>query len=791
MLSWLRSLSLALITVLLLPFLAAIWLIVLFYNCIYSLTRFARKQLPNEDSPLSGLASIIILNWNGRDLLEQGLQSVIKAVQQDGRPHEIMVVDNGSTDDSIEFVEQRFPEVRILALQENLGFAEGNNAGVRAAMHDVVVLLNNDMIVDPHFLRPLLDGFRPETFAVSSQIYHQNPSARREETGKTTAVFRRGMIDYRHGEIEPNPPRNYYPILWAGGGSSAFHRDKFIALGGFNDLYSPAYVEDTDLSFHAWRAGWEVLLAPASIVYHKHRASSSRRFNPSQLQALVIRNQFIFLWKNIHSWRLLFTHGIYLPWNCYRLARDYGLIAWISLLRAVCAIPAAVFAEVGPSSPSIRTDRQIFELMLKPGQYFRRHRNHETGTRPRILWLTAYLPHSGRHAGAGRMLQLLKQLSSKYRITLLSFLEADEEKEFLPEATQCCEKVIAMQRSRTRRFQLFPYEPFDEFRTPEMEKAMDRCLEDSDFDLIQLEYTQMASYAKRACGIPTFLTKHEVDFAACSRRARQERNPGEKLHWYYNYLQVLDREMKLTENIDTIICMTDSDAGELKKFSPPIPTYVINTGVVLDFFTPSEQPAAGSSLIFVGAFQHYPNVEAMIYFCREILPLVRKKMPEVELLVVGSTPPPSIISLANMPGVQVTGFVPDIRPLMAQSSVYVVPLRLGVGIRGKILEAWGMGMAVVSTSIGCAGLRYENGRNILVADTPERFASQILSLMQDPMLRQRLGREGRVTAEQHYSWEQSAGQLDTLYKRYLNRGDVSKHLTAPDPDDIEFKTGNL
>ena len=301
-----------------------------------------------------------------------------------------------------------------------------------------------------------------------------------------------------------------------------------------------------------------------------------------------------------------------------------------------------------------------------------------------------------------------------------------------------------------------------------MEEAVDRCLEDADFDLIQLEYTQMACYAKRARGIPVLLTKHEVDFAACLRRARKETNPASCLRWFYNYLQVLDREIKLTKNVSAAICMTDTDARELRKFCTSVPAYVINTGVDLDYFTPPETPATKPHLVFVGAFQHLPNVEAMTYFCRDVLPIVRSEIPEIELYIVGSNPSPAIVSLAANPGVHVTGFVPDIRPIMAGCSIYVVPLRLGVGIRGKILEAWSMKMAVVSTSVGCAGLRCEDGRNLLIADTRELFASQILSLLRDPSQRQRLGEEGRKTAEQYYSWERSVQELDALYRHYLD-----------------------
>jgi len=766
-----RALFLAFTTILLLPLLLAVSGVILFLNVIYSLTGSRRKRVPEKDPPRSGLASIVVLNWNGKELLARGLPSLIEAVRADGRPHEILVVDNGSLDGSREFLEQHFPQVRVLALEKNLGFAEGNNAGVRAARHDIVVLLNNDMLVDRCFLGPLLRGFGPRTFAVSSQIYLQDSSKRREETGKTSAVYRRGMIDYSHGEVDGRSfSRNYYPIFWAGGGSSAFHREKFLALGGFHHIYSPAYVEDTDLSFRAWQAGWEVFLAPQSIVYHAHRGSTGRRFSQSALQSLILRNQYLFIWKNIHNWALLAAHGLFLPWNNYRLARDNGTAAWTGFFRAVLAIPSVASAMWKDRLKPIRKDSSIFELFAKPGLYFSKGAQPASGKtedKLRILWLTAYLPHTGRHAGAGRMFQLLKRLSLKHRITLITFLESDAERDFLPEVEPFCEKVVALRRSRPARWQLFAYEPFDEFRTPEMTRALDTCLEESDFDLLQLEYTQMACYADRAPGIPALLTKHEVDYAACARRARMETGLLKKLRWFYNYLQVLDRETKLTAKADAAICMTDPDARELRKFCPSVPTHTINTGVDLDYFRPPERQAAGARLIFVGAFQHLPNVDAMLYFCREMLPLIREKKPETELWIVGSNPTPQVMSLAEVEKVRVTGFVPDIRPPMAESSVYIVPLRLGVGIRGKILEAWSMEMAVVTTTVGCAGLRYEDGRNLMVADSPEIFAGQVLSLLRNPEQRRRLGQEGRKTAEQYYSWEKSAAQLDALYRRVI------------------------
>jgi O-antigen biosynthesis protein len=774
-----RRFILVLLTLALLPVLLVLSATLLFFNLVHGFTRFTRSCRQEKASPLSGLATLIILNWNGKDLLAQGLPSVIAAVETDGRPHEILVVDNGSQDGSVEFVRKYFPQVRLLELPENLGFAEGNNAGVREARRDVVVLLNNDMVVEPGFLRPLLDGFGPGTFAVSSQIFLQDKAARREETGKTAAYFRRGMIDYTHLPVmEGKCPRPYYPVFYAGGGSSAFHRKRFLALGGFQEIYSPAYVEDTDLSYQAWKAGFEVLFAPASVVYHKHRASSSRRFSALQLQVLIQKNQFLFIWKNLRSWRLLGKHTMLLPWNCYRLARDHGIGIWLSLARAIAALPSVQIAKLGARCRGVRSDQEIFELFSKPGIYFTQDRKicrpakvdeADGAGRPRILWMTAYLPHQGRHAGAGRMFQLLARISRKYRITLLSFIETDEEKEFLPEVEALCETVVAMRRVPPPRWQLYPYEPFDEFRTHRMQEALAGCLEDRDYSLMQFEYTQMACYADKAYGIPSVLTKHEVDFAACLRRAVRERGMLNKLRWFYNFLQVMDREVKLQRRVTVSVCMTEPDAATLRQYCSSVPARVINTGVDLDYFQPPENAPRGVRLVFVGAFQHMPNVEAMVYFCSRILPQIRSAVPEVKLTIVGSKPTPEIVSLGNIPGVSVTGFVPDIRPYMEESSVYVVPLRLGVGIRGKILEAWAMAMPVVATSVACAGLRFRDGENLYLADSPRDFADRTIRLLRDPGLRRDMGLAGRKVAEQHYGWDAAANQLECLYKELISR----------------------
>ncbi len=253
--------------------------------------------------------SVVIPSWNGLDLLQRLLPSLTAALEQHGGDHEIIVVDNGSDDGTTPWLEDSYPNVRIVRLPENAFFGRGIMAGIREAKHDILVLLNNDMVVAPDFLAPLLEGFnRPDVFAVTAQIFFSDGSKAREETGKTRGLFRRGFFELSHQDlIEADERAGHVPVFWAGGGSSAFDRRKLMALGGFDTLYDPFYLEDTDLSYRAWKRGWISLFAPASHVYHEHRGTV-RRF-PDDYVARVIRShQYLFQWRNITDARTTAEH---------------------------------------------------------------------------------------------------------------------------------------------------------------------------------------------------------------------------------------------------------------------------------------------------------------------------------------------------------------------------------------------------------------------------------------------------------------------------------------------------
>jgi len=185
---------------------------------LWSLLR-RRRPLPSDSRPDTRAASVVIPTWNGRHLLEQYLPSVVKALSNNPA-NEVIVVDNASTDGTVEFVRRNFPSVRVLELPVNRGFGGGSNAGFRQARSDIVVLLNNDMRVEPDFLAPLLEGFTDEkVFSVSCQIFFSDPSKRREETGLSQGWWENGGL--RVGHRIDEEIRDLYPCVYGGGGSTA------------------------------------------------------------------------------------------------------------------------------------------------------------------------------------------------------------------------------------------------------------------------------------------------------------------------------------------------------------------------------------------------------------------------------------------------------------------------------------------------------------------------------------------------------------------------------------------
>lgn len=261
--------------------------------------------------------SFVILNYNGMEFLPGCLESVKQAIAWEGKEHEIIVVDNGSDDSSVPFMEERFPFVRIIRLPENR-FVTAYNEGFVASANAICIFLNNDMIVEKNFLTPLLGHFeKEEVFAVGPLVLPWGGVTPNRMTGKSSGsiwfgYFRARGVHYdtlkKQGLLDcPSPSLHI--------GAGAYDRKKYLELGGLDPLYSPCYWEDTDLCFRAWRRGWTVIFEPRSMIYHKHQGTTSQVFPRKQLRTIMGKNRHLFMWRNLLSLRFVIPYILFLPFR--------------------------------------------------------------------------------------------------------------------------------------------------------------------------------------------------------------------------------------------------------------------------------------------------------------------------------------------------------------------------------------------------------------------------------------------------------------------------------------------
>src|SRR5579859_7162220 len=222
--------------------------------------------------------------------------------------------------------------------------------------------------------------------------------------------------------------------------------------------------------------------------------------------------------------------------------------------------------------------------------------------------------------------------------------------------------------------------------------------------------------------------------------------------------------------------MSNHDAAVVKRATPGVPTTLTPNGVDVDYFKAGDGHRESDSAIYMGDYKYFPNTDAVLYFVREIMPIIRQQRPAFTLTLIGKEPTPELMTLANNPssGVHVAGLVEDTRAYLTHATLFVCPLRSGSGTRFKLLEALACGCPVVTTTLGCEGLEPTNGRHMLLADSPHAFAEAVLKLLNDPSEAERLGRHGRNWVTERHAWSRSAALL----------ADAWDHLSGSDEQTV-------
>jgi len=256
--------------------------------------------------------AILILNYNGRALLEKNIPGVIRAARYGGASHEVIVVDNASTDDSVPFLQAHFPEVKVARMAQNRRLFSYNDA-VRACPHDYVLLFNNDIQVEPDCIPPLLEGFDdPTVFATTPKVLSDAPAE--AYLAPCPGIFRRGLL----GTGRTGQPGGPGPTLFAHGGAAAFDRRKFLELGGFDLTYWPEYYQDVALSYRAWMRGYKVLFEPRSVVFHPGGATLKKMYSEGARRRIREKVAMTFILQNISDPDILLQFFV---WSSLRLAK--------------------------------------------------------------------------------------------------------------------------------------------------------------------------------------------------------------------------------------------------------------------------------------------------------------------------------------------------------------------------------------------------------------------------------------------------------------------------------------
>ena len=298
--------------------------------------------------------TLVITNWNGKDLLRECLPSILKAVAFDSkRLYEIMVVDDCSTDDSLKILEEEFPDVKRLKTPINMGFQKANNYGIKKSDSRLVMPINNDIKLDEDALFHLADHFeKGSVFAVSGKFFGFD--------GKTFLYGNRGgYFKNGHFYLYEKEPDDNSQTLFACGGAFMVDRKRYLELGGFDNLYHPLYYEEIDLSYRALKRGWEVCYEPKSIAYHKVQSTITKQEKKRSIELISARNNYLFVWKNIldpsFTLQFIFFIPLFLIRDLFKLKSRF----WVAFFMAIKRMPAAIESRRQEKRETLISDHEI------------------------------------------------------------------------------------------------------------------------------------------------------------------------------------------------------------------------------------------------------------------------------------------------------------------------------------------------------------------------------------------------------------------------------------------------
>ena len=702
--------------------------------------------------------SVVIPTRDGRELLERLFVSLRRELE--GWAHEIVVVDNGSADGTREWLAGEGVAVEWSA--GALSFAVAVNRGARRARYSHVLFLNNDMTLEPGFFAPLFAAFErvPDLFCATAQILFPE-GVRREETGKAVwQARRRSEDDFFLRCDEPVAGEDVTYVLYGSGGCSLVDAGKLAALGGLGEQFVPAYVEDLDLGWRAWQRGWASVFVAGAKVVHRHRATTSRFFTGHELDVAVKVNFLRWMVSSVATpevftrlWGAAIGHLNHLAARQEPDAAGLEALGWASGARAdeargaVCGVDEELLLALGSGEHAVFPSPGAGA----PGA---------VGTRPCVMVVSSYAPFPLSHGGAVRMFNLMREGARDFDQVLVYF--ADELATPPAELMELCVEIVVVRRegSHARAMTARP-DVVEEFDEPVMHALLPRLVRKWRPGVVQLEFTQLAQYAKDCAPAATVMVEHDVTLDLYEQLLREKEDWETRKQWE----RWVGFERAAWGEVDRVVVMSEKDARTVGRSN----AVVLANGVDLERFAPGGEEPEAKRLLFIGSFAHLPNVLALDWFLREVWP----RLEGYTLHVIAGKRPEYFLELfrdrarldLEQAGIQLESFVSDPRPAYRRASVVIAPLLASAGTNIKIMEAMAMGRAVVSTSGGVNGL--DDLREwVSIAETGEAFAAAIVEL-EDAGVRRARERAARERVSALYGWQAIGEKQKALYQSLM------------------------
>ena len=390
-----------------------------------------------------------------------------------------------------------------------------------------------------------------------------------------------------------------------------------------------------------------------------------------------------------------------------------------------------------------------------------------------ILFLSRWFPFPPNNGSKIRINNLLRGLSGHHTVSLLSFMETDDAEPDIAAAAEVCRSVRVIRRkpftpeswsARLAYFSFAPRSVIDTF-SPEMALAIKETLAAEKIDLVVASQVDMAVYSRYFRGLPAIF--EEVETGVLYEQFARAESPLQRLRFGLTWAKHRRYLRLLFKDFQACTVVSAQERVLLQRVVGGMETVEVlpNCIDLADYVGVNEPPQPGT-LVFMGAFSYNPNYEAMVWFVEKVLPIIQSELPGVRLTITGNHQNRPLPPAEN---VTLTGFVDDIRPLVARSWASIVPLHTGGGTRLKILEAMALGTPVIATPKGAEGLDAEPGRHLLVADSPAAFADSVISVLQDAALRRRLAENGAQLVREKYNWQAILPEFLSLVERVADR----------------------